>query len=224
MLIISIKKWIEKEIDFIMEHNVAFREYRKQDAPFLEDIIRNTWEYDSFCSPKVAKQMARLYLASCLVEQDYAKVALIDNKPVGIIMAKNITKHKNSFRFLYNQLIRAIPLYLSKEGRKTAKIFLEINNIDLKLLSEQHKNYDGEIAFFAINEQCRGLGIGKSLFDMALEYFESQQIKSYFLYTDSSCNYGFYEHQGMVRCGETTHQFTMKNVIKFYLYERTVSE
>lgn len=202
--------------------NITFREYQKQDAPLIEDIIRKTWEYETFCSPKVAKQMAKLYLASCLVEQDFTKVALWNDKSIGVIMAKSITKHHVSIRFLYSRFISTFPLYLSKEGRKTVKIFWGINSIYLALLSERHKNYDGEISFFAIDEQCRGMGIGKSLFTMAIDYLKEQQIKSYYLYTDSSCNYGFYEHQGMVRCRETTHQVPVKNTMKFYLYEGTV--
>lgn len=36
--------------------NVLFREYRKEDQGELENIIRKTWGYDKFCSPKIAKK------------------------------------------------------------------------------------------------------------------------------------------------------------------------
>lgn len=32
-----------------MNSRIYFREYRKEDAPYIEDIIRNTWQYDLFC-------------------------------------------------------------------------------------------------------------------------------------------------------------------------------
>jgi ribosomal protein S18 acetylase RimI-like enzyme len=209
-----------------MQSNITFREYQKEDSSYLEDIIRKTWQYDMFCSEKVAKQMATIYLATCLAEQTYTRVALIGNKPVGIIMAKNIAKHNKSIKHLWNQCMCAVPLYLSKEGRATAKIFTEINALNLKILKQTNKNYDGEIAFFAISKECRGMGIGKSLFNMALEYLKEEKVKSYYLYTDSTCNYGFYEHQGMVRCNEATHDmpFKMKKEMKLYLYEGDIHE
>lgn len=37
---------------------------------------------------------------------------------------------------------------------------------------------------------------------MVIDYFKIEKIVSFYLYTDSSCNYGFYEYQGLVRCGE----------------------
>lgn len=202
-----------------MEKKLTYREYQKEDAPFLEAIIRKTWNYDSICPPKVAKQMAGLYLASCLTEQTYTRVALLDGIPVGIIMAKDIAAHKRSFRLKLNQIRKICPIYFSREGRKTAGIFSGIDKIDQVLLANAQTSYDGEIAFFAISEQCRGLGIGKELYAKALNYFKDRQIKHYYLYTDSTCNYGFYEHQGMIRRQETSYQVSEDKTMDFYLYE-----
>lgn len=206
-----------------MKSNIKFREYQKQDASFLEDIIRKTWNYDAFCSPKAARQMASLYLASCLAQQTYNQVALVNNTPIGIIMAKDIIRHKSSLRSSFYQFIEAFPLYLHKEGRKLLKIFAGINEIDLEMLSEDHENYEGEITFFAINEQCRGMGVGKSLFTNAMEYFKGCNIETYYLYTDSSCNFGFYEHQGMVRRNETSRHLPGNSEMNFYLYAGKIS-
>lgn len=207
-----------------MKANITFRAYEKQDAPYLENIIRKTWNYDLFSSPKVAKQMAKLYLASCLANQTYTKVALIDDTPVGIIMAKNIKSHKNKLTYVWSQLVAGAQVFRSKEGRKTANLFAGINDVDEKLLEERHKNYEGELAFFAVSEECRGTGIGKKLYHMVVDYFIQEGIQEFYLYTDSSCNYGFYEHQGMVRCGEKIYEVPLKvkNEMKFYLYEGCV--
>lgn len=209
-----------------MQPEVTIREYRKEDAPCLETIIRKTWGYDSFCSDKVAKQLARIYLASCLGEQTFTRVALVNGKVEGIIMAKHIAGHKKKCSFIWNQIRCAAPLVFSREGRKTANMFAGINTLDEQLLKQTNKQFDGEIAFFAISETCRGLGIGKSLFQRALTYLEQQKAESYYLYTDSTCNYGFYEHQGMKRCGETLWKpdENVKNEIHFFIYEGNVHE
>ena len=37
-----------------MENNIKLRELKKQDLPALENVIRKTWDYDKFATPKTA--------------------------------------------------------------------------------------------------------------------------------------------------------------------------
>ena len=71
------------------------------------------------------------------------------------------------------------------------------------------------------DERYRGLGIGKKLFRALLDYMEQQNISRFYLYTDNSCNYGFYEHQGMRRCGQKSYKvpLAVDNEMQFFLYE-----
>ncbi len=41
-----------------MEQAIQIRPYQPQDRPYLEAIIRKTWNYDRFCQPEVAAKMA----------------------------------------------------------------------------------------------------------------------------------------------------------------------
>lgn len=91
----------------------------------------------------------------------------------------------------------AKSLYSSKEGRNVSKIFKSVNGIDKKLLSDNIKTYPAELALFAVSSSCQGKGIGKMLFESALEHMKNVNLKEFYLFTDTSCNYGFYEHQGM---------------------------
>ncbi len=209
-----------------MNSRIYFREYKKEDAPYIEEIIRYTWKYDLFCSKEVAKKMAKLYLTSCLANQTFTIVAILDDKPVGIIMAKSIKDYTRLVKYLFPQLMAGIKLLISSEGRNIATTFERISDIDKNLLSERNKKFDGEIAFFAVNEKCRGTGIGKSLFKLAIDYFKIVGVESFYLYTDSSCNYGFYEHQGLKRSSEKTIEvpISIKNEMKFYLYEGDILE
>ena len=69
-----------------MSESIIFREFEESDRPALEQVIRETWCYDRFCTPNTATQLASVYLTSCLANQTFTQVALIDNVPVGIIM------------------------------------------------------------------------------------------------------------------------------------------
>ena len=56
--------------------NIIFREYRKEDREYIEDMIRKTWNYDKFCSPKVAKKMAKTYFINCFANQTFPKILI----------------------------------------------------------------------------------------------------------------------------------------------------
>lgn len=40
---------------------IKLREYQQQDFEALEAIIRETWHYDDFSSPKTAIQLAKVF-------------------------------------------------------------------------------------------------------------------------------------------------------------------
>lgn len=205
-----------------MSNKITFRPILKKDYPEIETIIRKTWNYDQFCSPKIAKQLAKIFLLSVLANQTYSQVALIDDKCVGVIMAKNIKEHHCPIKFRFNQFINILKLLVSKEGRDVSNIFNDVNNIDRQLLQDSHKEYQGEIAFFAVNETYRGIGLGKKLFLQALDYMKEANVNEFYLYTDTSCNYHFYEHLGMIRRVEKQHAFPIEQTsatMTFYLYD-----
>lgn len=182
-----------------MSEEILLREYREEDNKSLENIIREVWQYDRFCSPKVAAKMARAYLNSCLVNQTFTRVVVVDGTPVGIIMGKNIKKHKCPLSLRIKWLKSVASLFVSKECRRISKIFGGVEEIDKELLSTCGKDYRGELAFFAISKNCQGKGLGRKLFQSAVDYMRSQNISEFYLFTDTSCNYPFYEHLGLQR-------------------------
>ena len=117
-----------------MEDKIIFRSYDKKDRQALEDIIRKTWNYDKFSSPKTAARLARVYLNSCLANQTFTRVAAVNGQPVGIIMGKHIGKYKRSPILDIKLLISIASLYITKEGRSVSKIFGCVSSIDEELL------------------------------------------------------------------------------------------
>ena len=193
-----------------MKKEILFREFKEEDSKVIEEIIIEAWKYNDLCSSKIAHKMAKVFLSSCLTNQTYTQVALLNNEPIGVIKAKDI-----------------ISLYLSKEGRKTSKIFSNVSEIDKELLNECKKEYEGEVAFFAISSKARGNGIGKEMFGDMLKYMKSQNVNNFYLYTDTSCNYGFYEHQGMKRCAEKSQNFVINGQdakMTFFIYDFCINE
>ena len=210
-----------------MSDQMIFREYRKTDRKALEDVIRVTWNYDKFATPKTARRLAKVYLATCLTNQTYSRIAVIDQKPAGLILGKNIEKHRCPISCRIHQIVALTQLLMTKEGREILKFYKGVDGLDSELLSQWNKEYKGEVALFALNPEHRGKGIGKRLFECLVAYMKSQSIDAFYLYTDTSCNFGFYEHQGMIRRQQRKQNINMNGQsasMEFYLYDYQIGE
>lgn len=139
-----------------MNEKICIREYRKTDDSALADVIREAWQYDRFCSPRTAAGLAKVYLTSCLINQTFIRVAEVDGQPAGVIMGKDIARHRCPLSLRLKWLRSIAALSLSKEARTVSRVFTRVQEIDDELLAASGKNYRGELAFFAIGADCRG--------------------------------------------------------------------
>ena len=99
------------------------------------------------------------------------------------------------------------------------RLFSGANRIDQELFKDTKMDYQGEVAFFAVNSKYRGIGLGKKLFQAVKDYMRSQKIQNFFLYTDTSCNYPFYEHQGMKRRSTRAYILDKTETLTMFLYD-----
>lgn len=208
-----------------MEKQILFREFQEKDTEEIENIIIEAWHYHDLCSSKTARKLAKVFLSSCLANQTYTQVAIENETPIGVIMGKNISKHRCPIKYRLKQAGSIIRLFLSGEGRRVSKIFANVSEVDKRLLRETNRAYQGELAFFAVSSSARGKGVGKELFRLLLKYMKGQRIENIYLFTDTSCNYGFYEHQGMIRRGAIEQNFVIHNQradMTFFLYDYIV--
>lgn len=207
-----------------MDSSIILRSINKTDYNAIADIISDTWKYKDFCSEKTAHKMGLLYISSCLCSQTFNKVALKNNEIVGVIMGND---NKNPNTTLKNRIFFTksyIKMCLSKEGRKVVKTFRGINGIDKKLLNDSRRTFDSELAFFAVKDNMRGTGVGNALYASLMDYFKEISSANFYLFTDTTCNFGFYEHKGISRIGEKTICLNLdspKN-ITFYIYANEI--
>ncbi|MEG1638082.1 MAG: homocysteine S-methyltransferase family protein, partial [Erysipelotrichaceae bacterium] len=120
-----------------MNKTISYRPIKRSDYDKLEDIIIETWNYDKFGNKKTAKALARVFLASCLTNQNFTSVALINNEPVGVIMGKSEKKHPILFYYHLHQFISIIKMISFQEGRKVLKMFEGFEKINKELSKSQ---------------------------------------------------------------------------------------
>lgn len=204
---------------------IQFREYQHKDFQLLSNVVRKTWNYDKFLAPKISQKLSSVFLSSCLTNYTFSRVALDSGKPIGIILVNNKHKHKCPISLKIQKAKHIISLLLSKKGRETAKIFGTVSDIYKELFKECNKKYPAELALFAVDPNYQGKGVGKKLFELAITYMKKNRIKEFYLFTDTSCNYGFYEHNGMKRKQEKMHIFNVHGQtakINFFIYEHKI--
>ncbi len=206
---------------------VIYREYQPNDFDMLSEIIKITWNHGKYYSYGVSCRVADAYLRFCLSEQTFAQVAEVNEKTVGIIIGNNFLKRHFHFNYFLYAMYDIICLSMSKEGRNAWRFFRNIDKIYKELLSLQIKKYDGELSFFVVHPLYRNFGIGNELYNRFYNYAKINKINNFYVFTDTSCNYNFYEKRNMKKCGEKVKEVTNVNChekISFFMYENIYNQ
>lgn len=208
-------------------NQITYRPYAPQDFGALSEIINITWGHEKSYSPTTASWLSHAYLRLCLTEQTFAQVALKNGAPIGIIMGNNFHSPHRSLKYQLQARWALFILYLTADGRRAWHFFEEVDQIYKKLLSRQPQHYEGELSFFAVHPEYRGLGIGKELYRHFLNYMNRENIQHFYVLTDTTCNYRFYEHQNMLRCGTEEVKLQVNGKLEeflFFIYENAVQK
>lgn len=209
--------------------NVIYREIKKSDYGAIEAIINNSFGlYKYINDPKVLKSLLKMYLQSCLAEKTFSCIAEKDGKVVGVILgqAKSDYKYLSHLNHIFSVGFHSAAMTLkSTLYQCSTSDYKKVHEIYHKLISGKEKEFDGVLTLFAVTQDCRGLGVGKKLLFNFFEYLKKNNSTHIYLYTDSSCNYGFYDSQGFVRLDEETVQITSEhkaNTLDVFLYDYTL--
>lgn len=191
---------------------IKYRTTEKKDYPAIGEIINQSFGLYRYVSDKKTLDCFKLqYVYSCLSEATYNCVAEQDGKIVGVIMGNAKTDYKicPHLKYLFSTLRYGIKMiYYGRKFKTGIEDYKRLHEIYHRF-SQKHKGeFDGVLTLFAVNENCRGLGVGTKLFSGLSEYLKSKNTKRIYLYTDTTCNYGFYEHKGFERLEEQTLEMT----------------
>lgn len=69
-----------------------------------------------------------------------------------------------------------LALLATREGRKVARLFSGVERINQALLSRCPQSYPGQVAFFAVDQPRRGMGLGKRLFQAVMDNMRQEGI------------------------------------------------
>lgn len=167
------------------------RPIQKGDLDILTQIVRDVWEMDSLCgSEEAGRYLSNEYLIKTLNHSTSAQVAVMDGQIAGLVAIREGEKLP-PFSFEREKA----PAGLGQKEIQTMRDHMtEYDRSCQKLLQDSGYEFEGEITLLAVSPSSQGYGIGVKLFEKAKEQFGHRR---FFLYTDTSCHYQFYDHRGM---------------------------
>jgi ribosomal protein S18 acetylase RimI-like enzyme len=202
---------------------VIYRSLVREDYESIKELICMAFGFNEFIKDKkFLDSILNIYLQSCISASSFSKVAEKNNQIIGVILG-NSKKDKNRLKKAHNTFSLAYSMLkvimANKENKKISKVFLELQETYKELIQGKTVDFQGCIELFIVSEESRGLGVGKSLLNHLSNYMKSMDVKSLYLYTDTRCNYGFYESQNFERINEKEIYIdTNKECLSVFLY------
>ena len=203
---------------------VIYRDLLKEDYNSIKSLICEAFGFKTFTNDEnLLDSVLNIYLQNCIISSSYCKIAEINNEVVGIILGK-AKEDKNklwSIKNLISILKSFIKLIsINSKNKKIIKELSNITSIYKDLIRNKENEFQGCIQLFIISEKYRELKIGKTLLSYLFSYMKSYKVNSLYLFTDTRCNYGFYDSQGFERIGEKKLLINSnKEILNVFLYK-----
>lgn len=181
--------------------DVCFRPIEETDYAPLSEIIDEEWKFGIY-SKRNDRVMAECFLSMCVDGANVAETMLVNGKPSGVLVMADMPGGRIDISAHLESLLEQLwddPGY----GH-----FLED-------MDELHRFYGdfaalykkpdwAELRLLIVTKSCKGMGLGRMMVDEARRVAEHRGIQGVFFYTDTDCNFAFYDHLGAVRVGERT--------------------
>ena len=190
-------------------NDVIIRDIEERDLPALKSLIVEAfgegWNLERFDQSKDFFQaLLEIYQSVFLNSSTFGKAAVLDEKVVGAILV-SAKGEAEKFRLLQKDVApNTLALLAAPETeRKDIVEHLSVSFQTIgQLLGDRLDTYDGSLEFVVVSKYVQGLKIGKALWDEAVTYFNSKNVKSIYLIADCACNVGFYDCNGFSKVDE----------------------
>ena len=209
--------------------NVTMRPVKEGDLSALKMLIAQAfgkgWNLSQFDqNADYYNALLEIYLSIFLDGSTFGKVAVVNGEVVGVVLCSAKGQVKKFRRLQKDMAVHTFALLSAPEPARTditehmSTSFAAIG----QLLENKIDSYQGSLELLIVSHKAQGLGLGKALWGKACGYFASKGVQSIYLYTDSSCNVGFYDYNGFARVsqGHARYNFTQGQQERdIYLYE-----
>lgn len=195
--------------EFIMDQ-IIIRDVEKKDLPKIKAIIGRTWKLDRLIENGSSLEGALgIYINAILHRSSFGKVAVLHDQVIGCIFGSYLDDEPIC-RFLQEEgASHTLALLAAMDHERTniMEFISKTFHTHELLISDTINDYQGCLEFIAVEEEARGLKIGRKLWDELSNYFKSKKAGYIYVFSDTDSNYGFYDYHGFSRKKEKTINF-----------------
>lgn len=200
---------------------IKLRMMQETDYEAILKMVITTWDYRSWVPKNLVEPMAGYFLSDLLQKSDHITVVTVDEKVAGIC-AGDILEYTKIQRFSAQKKTNAlIEILCYTEKDSIFEKYIETMQLDQELLKKSGQEFGGSLNLLLVDQKYRGLGLGQKIYADFCQYLQKNQITSFYLYTDDSSDYGFYEHHGLKKLVEKRFYWSEgdeETVETYYLY------
>jgi len=200
--------------EMILMDKIIFRDLCSADLPKIREIVNDSWDWASLFEKQEALEATLgLYVNMALHKSSFTKVAVLDSQPVGVIMGYVDGDEPVGRLLMDDSAIYTLALLNTVEHDQKAiyEYLSKTQEVYDKLYETVGIDYDANLVFIAVTEKARGLNVGKQLWFKLLDYLKQKDVQSVYLFSDTECNFGFYDHMGFTKRVSLETQFVFED-------------
>lgn len=210
-------------------NHIHIETLRKDDFANLATLSGNAWGYHAYSDKAALKAHAiKLDAHICSALSNHSLAVYDGDRLIGVILAYIAGYPKSKQRFKHYFMVFLHGLYLKFHSQASRKILKDLRQTEKAyraLLKAANLAYKDELVLFITHSDYQGQGIGKALITAFENQLQAAGRPAYFLFTDTSCNYGFYDHHGFTRERHKTVKLMPKDQrvdLDIFLYTKTI--
>jgi len=184
---------------------IKIRDVSKADMPQLRAIVRDTWDWADLFETKEALEAAiAMYVNHAMHNSSFGKVALLNGELAGVIFGTAFGEAPACRGLLEDGMPHALTLLNATEFERKAiyEYLSKTYAVYSELIGSNAERYGGTLDFIVVPEAARGFSVGKQLWHALEAYFHKKAVRLIYVYSDTDCNYGFYDHMGFHKKAE----------------------
>ncbi|MFR0603333.1 GNAT family N-acetyltransferase [Bifidobacterium pseudolongum subsp. globosum] len=186
---------------------VSYRPMDWNDLDTVAACFDRVWpQGPALAGTPTALLVARYLTLHYLEQSTWSNVAVTAEDDFAGITLARVVGRPTLFPQAHEEFIRTRALLLADpRGAATVTMFEDGFFVREGILEEDSDvtaTTQAELELFMVNPDVRGAGVGGALWRQLLAALRSMDVRAFFLHTDSSCDFGFYDHKGLSRVAE----------------------
>lgn len=200
-------------------------ELNDSDFNKINKMIISTWDYHSWVPKKNVIPMSEFFLDEVILTSSCIFIVRDGDEIIGVI-AISLTDNIRQKASAKIRKYKALKKIISRKRKEVFELYLDTLMLNERLLLESGKHFSAALNFFILDERYRGMGIGNQLYSIFINYLADNEVNEFFLWTDNSSNFQFYERKGLRRIAEGKYSWGGRDDDSeiYYLYEGSVKD